>query len=189
MFSKIENWFLNHSAVENTELEHYYFFICRTKNKLEDLYWYGPKNFIKNVWLYREFLWTNHWWDYVYLLEMIRTKLTIDRQYYDKYGTSVSSKIYALEMKLCALILERLIRDDYDSELINKHDKKWRIDQCNGDDFIDCINNRKNHLTGSEKTQEKLEYLQTIKQINENKDKDFEKVFTYIYKNVQNWWD
>jgi hypothetical protein len=184
VFEKIEDWFLDHSAVKDKKLEKIYFKIYRFFSIFEDIYWYGPKNFIYNVWLYKSILWSDKWFDFYYFLNIIKFKLKNDAKKYKKYGITTSAHKYALQMEICVILLDKIIKDDYCAKEIDDHDKKWKM----GNNFNDYIN-KKSHLSDKDKEQQRKEFLDIIKKADEEKDKDINKVFDIIKKNILYWWD
>jgi len=188
-FDRLEEWFLDHPAVHDTKIESFYFKMYRWFNKLKDIFWYGPKNFIYNVWKYKSILWSDKWFDYYYLLNLIKFKLKNDAKKYRKYGMTISADEYALQMEYCAVLIDRINKDEYTEPYIKKHEKKWNINSIDSIDFINSIRNRTSHLSDEEQEQEKKEYLDIMLKAENEKHKDIEKVFTFIQHNVLNWWD
>lgn len=79
----------------------------------------GLPNFIRNVWVQRKALWGASWYDYSGLLMYMQGQLKYMecRQRVDSY--SLNSDRYCDQMKVCIIILERLIQDDYSVERWN----------------------------------------------------------------------
>jgi hypothetical protein len=189
VFEKIEDWFLDHSAVKDKKLEKIYFKIYRFFSIFEDIYWYGPKNFLYNIWLYKSVLWSDKWFDSHYFLDLIKFKLKNDSKMYKKYGITVSADYYALQMELCAVLLDKIIKDEYIEPYITVHEKKWGTEIDFNKKISDIIRNRRSHLSDEEKKQESKEYFDIMTKADKEKNEDIVKVFNIIQQNVMNWWD
>jgi len=192
---KIEDWFLELSFIKDKWPQEVYFTWCRLLDKIEDIIWYGPKLFIKNIWIYKKILWSNNWFDSYFLLEIIKTKLDYDATQYKKNGNSVNSVNYAKEMEYCSLLLKRLINDTYEDEHLKYHNIKWgelntsTVPSKTHPKCIKLIFSRKNIITDKQKKQESKEYIQHIQDAWDEKQVDTEKLFDFMKKNIYNWWD
>lgn len=93
-------------------------------NKILNLLYYGPKNFIHNLWAYRKFLWTDRWYDDHYLYFMMREKLRHDRGMYKKYSLNLHSQDQINSMKRCILVLDRIINDNYFDNALYFYEKE-----------------------------------------------------------------
>jgi len=189
LFEKIEDWFLNHPAIHDTKIESFYFKMCRGFNRLKDIFWYGPMNFILNTWEYKSILWSDKWFDSYYFLNLIRFKLKNDAKKYRKYGMVVPADEYALQMEYCVALLDRINKDNYADPYITEHEKKWGTIIDFNKDIDDIIRNRRSHLSDEEKNQERKEYINIMLQADKEKHKDLEKVLNFLQQNVLYWWD
>ncbi len=58
-------------------------------------------------------LWRSHWWDHVFLLEMLERKLQYDAKRYRKYGIACGADKRARQMQMAAFLCKRIREDDY----------------------------------------------------------------------------
>ena len=188
-FDRVEDWFLDHPAIHDTKIERFYFKMCKGFNKIKNIFWYGPKNFIFNLWEYKGILWSDKWFDSYYFFDLIRFKLKNDAKKYRKYGMAVPADEYALQMEYCVALLDRISKDEYTEPYITEHEKKWGTEVDFSQNINDIIRNRRSHLSDEEKEQERKEYIDIMKKADEEKHKDVEKVFTFLQQNVLYWWD
>ena len=69
--------------------------------------------FVKNILAYREILWHDSDWDYVYLLKMMELKLRRMGQHFTDHGHLVASERVARECRVASALCRRLRNDDY----------------------------------------------------------------------------
>jgi len=189
-FDKLEDWFLSLRFIDDKWPEDVYFSLCRFKAKCMDVLWYGPKNFVLNIFTFRAFLWGDRWFDSYYLLNMIRIKLEHDSKMYKKYGMAVGSETASEQMEYCSKLLKKLCDDNYDAEHLKSHDEKWgelsfkKLDNSGGS----CLK-RSKVLNDEEKEQERKEFMEHITISDIERKNDIKQLFETIEKNIQSWWD
>jgi hypothetical protein len=147
------------------------------------------KYFFKNLWHYKGFLWNNRWWDHHFIFEALRYKLNHDIPYYEKYGMSVNSHLYAKKMKLCVMLLNRIIDDNYLSNVYKYHDEKWGdLDMIFNDDNSIHIY-RPKVITEEDKIQERKEDKILRKREDYLQKQDINFLFDTMKKHILTWWD
>ena len=100
---------------------------------------------------------------------------------------SLDAPKLAHEMKVCKILLDRLIEDDYNREGYDTHDEKWGELEFTTDKtgrFTIC---RKNRNMNEELEQE--EYKTVWEKEEELRKADIEMLFETIRNNLQKWWD
>lgn len=74
-------------------------------------FWWGIRNFFRNLWRYREILWEDHDWDFGYLDEMILTKLEFMAKYFRvariAEGTEKTYEEICLAIRLGRIFMEK----------------------------------------------------------------------------------
>lgn len=79
------------------------------RSVLRDIQW-G----IKNLVLWFLIIWKDRPWDHYYLFVMLRHKLLLMEEYFDRPNPIVvDSKKIAEQIRLCRLLLNRIIKNDY----------------------------------------------------------------------------
>jgi len=190
-FDILEDWFLSLKFIEDKWPENVYFSLCRFKTKCMDILWYGPKNFIHNIFIFRTFLWGDRWFDSYYLLNMIRIKLGHDSKMYKKYGIAVGSEEVSEQMEYCSKLAGKLCDDNYDSEHLKLHDEKWGelSFKRTGDKSGSSCLKRSKVLSDEECEQERKEFMEHITMSDIERNKDQKLLFEVIEKNIKSWWD
>jgi len=190
-FDRLEDWFLSLKFIEGKWPEDVYFSLCRLKTKCMDILWYGPKNFILNIFIFRTFLWSDRWFDSYYLLNMIRVKLEHDSKMYKKHGIAVGSETASEQMEYCSKLLKKLCDDNYDTEHLKSHDEKWGelSFKKTGDKSGGSCLKRSKVLSDEEQEQERKEFMEHITTSDIEKKNDIKQLFETIEKNIQSWWD
>ncbi len=84
-------------------------FFTNVSSVLGDLFWYGPKNLIR----WAPVIWRDSWSDWSFLAEVMEYKISRMAKMFEKYGCHVNAARDAKRMRICALLLRRLIEDKY----------------------------------------------------------------------------
>jgi hypothetical protein len=134
---------------------------------------YNIKNFLKNIWIYRKFLWNDRWWDDYYIFFMLREKLKADVIRYEKYGIHLYKQDQIDKMKLCVKLLNRIINDEYLDRALLFYEKK----------YPDWLKYRLGENPEGEW------FLKCTRQSDVQKQKDINYLFKYLSKHIQEFWD
>lgn len=191
-FDKLEDWFLELAFIDGKWPEDFYFMLCRFLSRVQDILWYGPTIFIKNMVRFAPILWSDRWFDYHYLLNMMRVKLEHDAKMYRKYGMCTNSGEAAKQMEHCAELLKKIDDDNYDTEHLEPHDKKWGDMSFNftkKDDGSIMMGSRPNVITDEDKELERKEFMEYIEAADIERNNDIKTLFGVMSKNLRTWWD
>ena len=107
-------------------------------------------------------IWEDREWDYWFIYKLLHKKLTLMENAFRVCGISVHSDKEADKMRLCILLLDRLIKDNY-------HDNVHMFNKTNGENWQ---KDKKMALHEEYLVEQDLEYL-----------------FKIIRKNIRRWWD
>ena len=77
-------------------------------NKIRNL-----KEGIRNIIEWFPVIYEDRWWDYSFLYSILRKKLSLMEKGFREDGICLNSEKDAKKMKICVLLLDRLINDDY----------------------------------------------------------------------------
>ena len=69
--------------------------------------------FASSVWAYRDLLWYDHDWDYVYLLDLMERKFSRMGEHFEQHSILVNSHQSARECRVAASLCRRLVEDNY----------------------------------------------------------------------------
>ena len=98
------------------------------------------------------------------------------------------------QIKVCKILLQRLIDDDYISNATKYHDEKWGelelvTDHIPGTDLFSVKAKTDKPLTEKEKKQEREERMNKYKHADYMKEQDLDLLFHLMRKHIQGWWD
>jgi hypothetical protein len=155
---------------------------------MRNLYRY-LKSGIGNLVYWFPIIWQDKDWDHYYLLAILRHKMNSMVKFYDgPHAWGIDSPIRAHEMKVCRLILDRLIEDDYNREGYDAHDEKWGELEFTTDDKTGLLTITRGNRNMNEELEQK-EYKGVYEKEEELRKTDIDNLFEIIRKNIQKWWD
>jgi hypothetical protein len=176
------NWFLE--ALHNVAL---------MLEKFYESIRYDLIQFFKNVWKYREILWSDRDHDYAYLTHLISFKLLSMSEYIGKADMFETSQQTAQELRGAAEALQRFSKANYREEEFAAHDEKWgelgmNFVSIEGSELKRMESFRKNVKTKEDEAQEHKEFQEIVDRAELDRDKDKEKAFNLIRDKLENWW-
>ena len=68
---------------------------------------------IKSLFIWFKVIWNDRSWDWVFIFYILRKKLELMEHTFRVHGHAVDSEKTAHEIKICKLLLDRLIKADY----------------------------------------------------------------------------
>ena len=97
------------------------------------------------------------------------------------------------EIKICINILERLIKEEYDMEEWERHEKKWgeldtlfeKVDE----NWSKMNGSWKNVKTPEDSKQERKEFRIGVNKSEARHNYDLEYLFNHMRKHIRTWWD
>lgn len=99
---------------------------------------------------------------------------------------------YAKQVKLCEILLDRLMKDDYCDLSYTQHLRKWGTPKSEyipvGNDLYEWKVTYPNAKTAEENEQAKRERTAIYKQEHYLKQQDIEYLFKTLAKRIQGWW-
>jgi len=104
------------------------------KRKIKNLI-LDTKNGIINLWIWFPTIWNDYQWDHVFIYKILYKKFSImEKYFYSKKPAAIHSKKDIRSIKICRILLERLLKDEYFSEEIfwigNKKKTKRILDHA-----------------------------------------------------------
>lgn len=146
-----------------------------------------------------------YWWKIIgkdrnfdkhYIFIMLRHKLIDDEKFYrSEYAWGVGASKLADKMKICILLLDRIIEDNYHENAFRNHDKKWgEIEMWSTEydcppDFHELNLNRTKVCNTDDYEQERKESRRLYKHVRYMEQQDIDYLFKIISKHIQGWWD
>ncbi len=164
------------------------------KEKISDFF-RNIKRGIPNLIKWAPVIWKDRDWDHYFLFIILQFKLKQMEKLQRKHGISINSKDYADQIKTCILLLDRIIKNDYLTNVLKPHEKKWGESHLNfkplpdkpgfssGIFTVDNVTNKK------EEKQENKERMKLYKHSDYLEQQDLDLLFKNIRKYIQGWWD
>lgn len=147
---------------------------------------YGLQNLCK--WF--PVIWSDRDWDYVYLYKLLHFKLKNMEYHHRNYGHHVGAEKDADKIKVCKLLLKRLIDDVYYDKTYLFHEKKW------GELVLGCENTYDGSFISREKISNSIDDEKENKEAKKLREhevylrrQDVNYLFKMLIKHVETWWD
>ncbi len=128
------------------------------------------------VWI--PILWNDRDWDYAYILDILKFKISRNRSYLEKYGIGLDKDKHIKQMKTVECLIERLT-SPYCMAEYDEHFKKWGYAN---DLMLLVINNKRTKQESDEfkRIVDKEEYMWQ---------QDFKYLNSILNKHLRKWWD
>ncbi len=78
----------------------------------EDNVW-GLTHRVKNLICWFPIIWNDHWYDYAFILRLLNYKFKQMEVNFAKYGMSTKNDKVIRQLKICKVLTQRLMDDDY----------------------------------------------------------------------------
>ena len=155
---------------------------------------YDIKHGIENLIDWFPIIWKDRDWDHWFLYKIIHKKLEKMEYLQRTYGHHVDNEKTADQIKICKLLLARLIEDDYLSNATKYHDEKWGelrliTKPIPGTEVCSVETETTKPLTEKEKERESKARMALYKHGDKMKEQDLDLLFKIMRKHIQGWWD
>jgi hypothetical protein len=167
----------------------------KCKWKYEIKYWprdvqYGFTNLFR--WL--PVIWKDRNWDHVFIYKILRKKLDLQEKHIRKYGHHVDNEKDADKIRVCVLLLDRLLKDEYYDNVYRNFHKKWghgefRTEKVEGSDLYELHIDYESAKTKADIEQCNKEHRMLLNKENELRTQDINYLFKMMSKHIQSWWD
>ncbi len=162
-------------------------------NKFIGIVYYKPKYGIYNLFTWFIVIWTDRNYDYFFIYYLLKKKLKLLSKHIDKHSLHVYKNKSIKKIKICLLLIDRIIKNDYYLMVYKDHNKKWGESKFN---FEDCeekgckkvIIDRINVITEEDKKQQMKEYKRLMKHEGMLLKQDKDYLFNLIRKHHEEWW-
>jgi len=112
---------------------------------------------------------------------------------YRNHGHHLNSEKTADRIKVCKLLLDRLIKDEYYENTFKNHDKKWGKSVISyrpySDELSELLISRPNAIAKKDKEKEMREFLRLCEHKRYLRKQDIDYLFKLMNKHVERWWD
>lgn len=149
---------------------------------------------ITNLFVWFPVIWNDRQWDYIYILRMLHKKLSMMEKFIREDGIHVKNKRDAHKIKVCVLLLERMIEDVYHDHAYENHYKKWgdphiKFLECEYEDCHEIKFEYKNVKTEEDEKQKFKEFRRCMKHERYLTQQDLDLLFKMMNKHITSWWD
>ena len=166
-------------------------YYCKVRDYIRYDIPYGIENLIK--WF--PVIWQNRDWDHYFIYTVLRHKLHLTEQHIRHHDIHTHAQRDAEQIKLCVLLLDRLIADNYHEMAFKKVDEKWgdlelSSTPCEDRPGLHAVHiTRPNIITEEDEKQERKEFKRAIDHERYLKDQDKRMLFQMMEKYIEGWWD
>ena len=158
--------------------------------------WYEwhPVDGIKNLIKWFPIIWTDRWWDHSFIFKMLHFKLNDMEKLYRARSIHKYSDETADQMKMCVRLLDRIIKDDYITNALQFHEKKYgeidfKFTPIEGTDCSSLDLVHKKELTEAEAKMANKLRNNLYKHSDNMETQDVEMLFKLMTKYIRMWWD
>lgn len=150
---------------------------------------------ISNLIVWFPVIWLDRQWDQVFFYKILRKKLSLMEKQFRTNGLAITSEDEAKKMKLCVLLLERLLADNYEENAEREFRKRWGEPRMvttpvpNNERYSELHIVYDSVKTPEHEKQRQREFLNYMQHADNMKKQDLELLFKTIEKNIQGWWD
>lgn len=111
-----------------------------------------------------------------------------------KYGHHVNAERDADKIKVCVLILKRIMDDEYGETAFKKHDEKWgesemKFVEMDDPGYKKMLIEYDNVKTEKDEVEERKDFKRAIEHEEYLKKQDIDFLFKTMSKQISSWWD
>ena len=147
---------------------------------------------IKNLWRWKGVIWNDRQYDQLFLFKTLKKKIDLMIDEFEQVNYYVGAEKDIKNMRICSLLLDRIIKDEYGENVFKNHDRKWGEIQLSveeeDDDFSKLNVYREGANTPELKEKEGKQFSRLIRQEEHLKRQDINYLFTLLKKYIRNWW-
>ena len=152
------------------------------------------KHGIQNVITWLPIIWKDRWWDHWFFFVVLHKKLDLMEKNFRSYGHHTNADKDADKMKICVLLVKRIIDDNYHEMASKQHRENWGEPNFNWidtehPDLVELKITYDSVKNDKDKAQERREFKTAIEQEHFLREQDIEMLFKLIKKHIQTWWD
>jgi len=141
-----------------------------------------PRN-IKHFFYWLPIIWLDRDWDEHFFFIILRHKLKSMQKYFEKNAHFVGMEKEARRMKICVMLLNRLIAEQYMEIAFKEHEKKW------GNFTYDLNDIKRTKVTPETEEQERIEAKRCYELEDHLRQQDIDWLCKIISRYGFGWWD
>lgn len=143
---------------------------------------------VKNLISWFPIIWKDREYDHYFLFQILRHKLNRMEKFYNgPHAWGLDAPKAAHEMKVCTILLDRIIENDYNREGYDAHDEKWgELEFTTNEEGNLTITRSKRNFNQELETEEYKAVFEKEEKLTEQ---DLEMLFKTIREKIRGWWD
>lgn len=166
-----------------------------------DFFRYYLPGGIYNFFLWFSVIFYDRQFDYVFILKILQRKFELMEKFYLKDAIIKRSDVVAKQMKICKILISRILKDEYCKKELDELDENFgelrmwgeaAFDEKTGEQLNDMCRLEISRIfadTPEKREYERKEFLRIMKLKEKRKSDDIEFLFKYITKHLTSWWD
>jgi len=139
-------------------------------------------------------IWKDRWWDHYFIYPILHKKLSVMENHFREDGHHVYHEKDADKIRVCVLLLKRIMDDDYMENAFKKHDEKWGDSEMmfvptENSELSEMKINYENIITDKDKEQERKDFKYAMEKEEYPRKQDIDLLFKMMSKHIRSWWD
>lgn len=171
-----------------------YYTIKRYIINTKDFFHYDISRGIRNLVRWFPIIWKDRNYDQYFIYVLLHKKLSLTEKCL-RNGYHLYAEKTADQIKLCVLLLDRLIKDEYHLHAHKRHDEKWGgpelqfydLEDQPGYSGIDI--SHKNVKTKKDEELERKDFKRACNHQEQLIEQDLDMLFKTMRKHIRGWWD
>jgi len=158
----------------------------RVKNFIEGIpykIYYGIKNLI----LWFPVIWNDRNWDFYFIYKVLHHKLKLTEKTIREADNHTTAQRDAKKIRVCLVLLNRLMKDEYETNIFKQVDEKWgelQMKLVNG--YVNI--SRPNIKNEKDETLERKQSQLCYEKVEQIKKQDLDLLSKYLQKYIRTWW-
>ena len=149
---------------------------------------------IRNLVTWFPIIWKDRWWDHYFIYPIIHKKLSMMEKHIREDGHHLFRERDADQIKVCVLLLKRIMDDEYMENAYKKHDEKWGDSEMTfvpteNPEFSEMKIDYENVVTDKDIKEERKDFKLAIEQEDMLKKQDTDLLFKLMARHIRSWWD
>lgn len=155
-----------------------------TKDKIRNTK-YGTGNLVR--WL--PVIWTDRCWDSYFIYALLHKKLSMMEKHFREDGHHMDAIRDADKIKVCLLLIKRIIDDEYTENALKHHDEKWGDTEISFSPDRTGLFHHSKVITEEDEVSEVKDFRRAMEVDGVMRKQDIELLFSMLKKHIASWWD
>ena len=140
-------------------------------------------------------IWKDRNWDHTFIYRILRHKLHLTEQFIRHYGIHANNIQDADRMKICVILLDRLIKDEHFEMAFKSFHKKWgysdwKFEKVEGESELSRLKLTYPAIkTDEDEKLNQKDFKRACDYEDFLRERDLDYLFSTMRKYIQGWWD